>query len=41
MRNLEEYWVEINRLENEADEAYRMMLADLFGGGLSPHASPC
>jgi uncharacterized protein len=33
MRGLEEYWVEINRLENEADEAYRMMIADLFGGG--------
>ena len=33
MRGLEEYWVEINRLENEADEAYRMMIADLFSGG--------
>jgi predicted phosphate transport protein (TIGR00153 family) len=33
MRDLEDYWVEINRLENEADEAYRMMIADLFSGG--------
>jgi uncharacterized protein len=32
MKGLEEYWVEINRLENEADEAYRMLLADLFDG---------
>ncbi|HST82741.1 MAG TPA: DUF47 family protein [Kineosporiaceae bacterium] len=32
MRGLEDYWVEINRLENEADEAYRMMIADLFSG---------
>jgi uncharacterized protein len=32
MTGLEEYWVEINRLENEADEAYRGMLADLFSG---------
>lgn len=36
MKNLEEYWVEINRLENEADEAYRDMLAELFGGGYDP-----
>ncbi|MDR1635294.1 MAG: DUF47 family protein [Bifidobacteriaceae bacterium] len=27
---LSEYWVEINRLENQADRAYRAMLADLF-----------
>jgi uncharacterized protein len=36
MKNLEEYWVEINRLENEADEAYRDMLAELFGGAYEP-----
>jgi predicted phosphate transport protein (TIGR00153 family) len=36
MTGLEEYWVEINRLENEADDAYRMMLAELFGGAYEP-----
>jgi predicted phosphate transport protein (TIGR00153 family) len=36
MTNLEEYWVEINRLENVADEAYRTMLAELFGGAYEP-----
>jgi predicted phosphate transport protein (TIGR00153 family) len=29
---LSEYWVEINRLENEADRMYRRAIADLFGG---------
>jgi hypothetical protein len=32
MRGLDEYWVEINRLENQADEAYRVMIAELFSG---------
>ncbi|MDR2567416.1 MAG: DUF47 family protein [Bifidobacteriaceae bacterium] len=27
---LADYWVEINRLENQADRAYRALLADLF-----------
>ncbi|MDR2252819.1 MAG: DUF47 family protein [Bifidobacteriaceae bacterium] len=27
---LSDYWVEINRLENQADRAYRALLADLF-----------
>jgi len=30
MESLGEYWVEINRLENQADRAYRALLADLF-----------
>ena len=30
MDSLRDYWVEINRLENEADRAYRRLLADLF-----------
>lgn len=30
MRNLEEYWIEINRLEAQADKQYRRMLADIF-----------
>ncbi len=32
MRDLEEYWIEINRLENEGDKAYRGILANLFSG---------
>jgi predicted phosphate transport protein (TIGR00153 family) len=32
MKNLEEYWVECNRLENEGDDAYRMLLVRLFSG---------
>jgi uncharacterized protein len=30
------YWVEINRLENEGDQAYRRMLATLFSGMYEP-----
>jgi predicted phosphate transport protein (TIGR00153 family) len=30
LENLADYWVEINRLENQADRAYRALLADLF-----------
>jgi predicted phosphate transport protein (TIGR00153 family) len=32
MKGLKEYWVEINRLENEGDRAYRMLLVRLFSG---------
>jgi predicted phosphate transport protein (TIGR00153 family) len=32
MRNLSDYWIEINRLENEADRTHRRFLARLFGG---------
>jgi hypothetical protein len=32
MRNLSEYWIEINRLENQADQVYRKLLAELFSG---------
>lgn len=32
MRELNEYWIEINRLENQADQVYRRLLAHLFGG---------
>lgn len=31
-RNLSEYFVEINRLENEGDRVYRQAIADLFSG---------
>ncbi|OKL54260.1 phosphate transport regulator [Bowdeniella nasicola] len=30
MDSLRDYWVEINRLENEADREYRRLLADIF-----------
>ncbi|GAA3160775.1 DUF47 family protein [Planomonospora alba] len=32
MRNLNEYWIEVNRLENQADQVYRRLLAKLFSG---------
>jgi predicted phosphate transport protein (TIGR00153 family) len=32
MRDLAGYWIEINRLENEADQVYRRLLAHLFSG---------
>ena len=36
MEDLEGYWVEINRLENAADDEYRDMLAELFSGEYEP-----
>ena len=32
MQDLEEYWIEVNRLENAGDKSYRRILAKLFGG---------
>ena len=32
MGDLEEYWIEVNRLENLGDKAYRQILAKLFSG---------
>jgi len=32
MKDLEEYWIEINRLENAGDKYYRRTLAKLFSG---------
>ncbi|HVE76710.1 MAG TPA: DUF47 family protein [Actinomycetota bacterium] len=32
MKDLETYWVEINRLENEGDRIFRRLVADLFSG---------
>lgn len=32
MSHLEEYWIEINRLENAGDRSYRRILAKLFSG---------
>jgi len=36
MKDLKEYWVECNRLENEGDQAYRMLLVRLFSGEYGP-----
>jgi uncharacterized protein len=36
MKDLPEYWIEINRLENQADQVYRRMLAELFSGEYDP-----
>jgi predicted phosphate transport protein (TIGR00153 family) len=33
MKDLEEYWIEVNRLENAGDKSYRRTLANLFSGG--------
>lgn len=32
MKDLSEYWIEINRLENAGDKAFRRILAQLFNG---------
>ncbi|HVX55112.1 DUF47 domain-containing protein [Nocardioides sp.] len=32
MQSLEEYWIEINRLENQGDKNHRRILAKLFSG---------
>jgi len=32
MKNLDDYWIEINRLENTGDKSYRRILANLFSG---------
>jgi uncharacterized protein len=32
MKDLSEFWIEVNRLENEADQLYRRTLATLFNG---------
>ena len=32
MTGLDEYWIEINRLENAGDKSYRRTLAKLFSG---------
>lgn len=36
MRHLNEYWIEVNRLENQADQVHRRLLAHLFNGGYGP-----
>jgi predicted phosphate transport protein (TIGR00153 family) len=38
MKDMRDYWVECNRLENEGDQAYRMLLVRLFSGEYEPLA---
>jgi predicted phosphate transport protein (TIGR00153 family) len=35
-QDLSDFWIEINRLENEADQVYRRLLATLFSGMYEP-----
>jgi predicted phosphate transport protein (TIGR00153 family) len=32
MKDLTDFWIELNRLENQADQVYRRLLARLFSG---------
>ena len=34
--DMRDYWIEVNRLENEGDLAYRRTLTALFDSGLDP-----
>lgn len=36
LSDLEPYWIEVNRLENEADRVYRKLLSKLFSGMYEP-----
>ncbi|MCL8026223.1 DUF47 domain-containing protein [Nocardioides bruguierae] len=36
LRDLDEYWIEINRLENTGDRNHRRLLAHLFSGEYAP-----
>ncbi len=36
MKDLSEYWVEINRLENAADRTYRTLVSEMFNNGTDP-----
>jgi predicted phosphate transport protein (TIGR00153 family) len=35
-KNLERYWIEIHRLENDGDRIYRDAIASLFANGIDP-----
>lgn len=35
LKDLGEYWIELNRLENEGDRLYRRTIADLFSGNFN------
>jgi len=35
-KDLDTYWIEIHRLENDGDRLYRGAVASLFKGGIDP-----
>jgi uncharacterized protein len=35
-KDLEQYWIEIHRLENDGDRLYRDAVASLFANGIDP-----
>ena len=35
-KNLDTYWIEIHRLENDGDRLFREAFASLFAGGIDP-----
>jgi uncharacterized protein Yka (UPF0111/DUF47 family) len=35
-KELDQYWIEIHRLENEGDRLYRDAVASLFANGIDP-----
>jgi predicted phosphate transport protein (TIGR00153 family) len=37
-KDLDQYWIEIHRIENDGDRLYREALASLFRGGIDPMA---
>ena len=39
LKDLSSYWIEINRLENQADKLHRKMLVELFNG--TTRSMPC
>jgi hypothetical protein len=36
MSELSDFWIEVNRLENEADQTYRRLLTRIFSGEYDP-----
>ena len=36
LKNLDQYWIEIHRLENDGDRLYRDAVASLFANGIDP-----
>ncbi|PWD51832.1 DUF47 domain-containing protein [Serinibacter arcticus] len=40
MKNLREYWVEINSLENEGDRTHRRLISDIFDGQTPAGSDP-
>ena len=36
MKNLDEYWVEINRLENQGDRVFRKLVSEILADGAEP-----